>query len=152
MASAGLAAAGFIPAFAHAAQNHKIDQLIAAMTLDEKISMLRGSVPGLPGQPAADPLANGEVGYLPGIPRIGIPPLRFTDGPAGVRITPPTTAMPAPVSLAATFSTDFARQYGKVLGHDAQATNNDVIFAPMINLVRVPYGGRDFETLGEDPS
>jgi len=68
-----------------------------------------------------------------------------------VRITPPTTAMPAPVSLAATFSTDFARQYGKVLGHDAQATNNDVIFAPMINLVRVPYGGRDFETLGEDP-
>ena len=148
---AGLGAAGFIPASAHAAHNHKIDQLIAAMTLDEKISMLRGSVPGLPGQPAADPLANGEVGYLPGIPRLGIPPLRFTDGPAGVRITPPTTAMPAPVSLAATFSTDFARQYGKVLGHDAQATNNDVIFAPMINLVRVPYGGRDFETLGEDP-
>jgi beta-glucosidase len=148
---AGLAAAGFIPASAHAAHNHKIDQLIAAMTLDEKISMLRGSVPGLPGQPAADPLSNGEVGYLPGIPRLGIPPLRFTDGPGGVRITPPTTAMPAPVSLAATFSTDFARQYGKVLGHDAQATNNDVIFAPMINLVRVPYGGRDFETLGEDP-
>src|SRR6266436_2136755 len=81
---AGLAAAGFIPASAHAAHNHKIDQLIAAMTLDEKISMLRGSVPG--------------------IPRLGIPPLRFTDGPAGVRITPPTTAMPAPVSLAATFS------------------------------------------------
>jgi len=78
--------------------------LIAAMTLDEKISMLRGSVPGFPGQAAADPLANGEVGYLPGIPRLGIPPLRFTDGPAGVRITPPTTAMPAPVSLAATFS------------------------------------------------
>ncbi|OLC74527.1 MAG: hypothetical protein AUH83_09655 [Deltaproteobacteria bacterium 13_1_40CM_4_68_19] len=148
---AGLAAAAFIPASAHAAHNHKIDQLIGAMTLDEKISMLRGSVPGLPGQPAADPLANGEVGYVPGIPRLGIPPLRFTDGPAGVRITPPTTAMPSPVSLAATFSTDFARQYGKVLGHDAQATNNDVIFAPMINLVRVPYGGRDFETLGEDP-
>src|SRR5438128_382325 len=148
---AGLAAAACIPASAHAAHNHKIDQLIGAMTLDEKISMLRGSVPGLPGQPAADPLANGEVGYVPGIPRLGIPPLRFTDGPAGVRITPPTTAMPSPVSLAATFSTDFARQYGKVLGHDAQATNNDVIFAPMINLVRVPYGGRDFETLGEDP-
>jgi beta-glucosidase len=148
---AGLAAAGLIPAPAHAAHNNKIDQLISAMTLDEKISMLRGSVPGLPFQPATDPLANGEVGYLPGIPRLGIPPLRFTDGPAGVRITPPTTAMPAPVSLAATFSTDFARQYGKVLGHDAQATNNDVIFAPMINLVRVPYGGRDFETLGEDP-
>src|SRR3989449_672689 len=101
---AGLAAAAFIPASAHAAHNHKIDQLIGAMTLDEKISMLRGSVPGFPGQAAADPLANGEVGYLPGIPRLGIPPLRFTDGPAGVRITPPTTAMPAPVSLAATFS------------------------------------------------
>src|SRR2546425_12969946 len=102
------------------------------MTLDEKISMLRGSVPGFPGQAAADPLANGEVGYVPGIPRLGIPPLRFTDGPAGGRITPPTTAIPSPVSLAATFSTDFARQYRQVLGHDAQATNKDGIFPAMI--------------------
>src|SRR2546428_11453626 len=118
------------------------------MTLVEKISMLRGSVPGLPGQPAADPLANGEVGYVPGIPRLGIPPLRFTDGPAGVRITPPPTPMPPPASLAATFSTDLARQHGKGLGHDAQAPNNHGIFAPMINLVRVPCGGLAFSSPG----
>jgi beta-glucosidase len=146
---AGLMAISFNPASAHAAHDNKIDQLIAVMSIDEKISMLRGAFPGVNGP--VDPSSNGEVGYLPGIPRLGIPPLRFTDGPAGVRITPPTTALPAPVSLAASFSTHFARQYGKVLGHDAQATNNDVIFAPMINIVRVPHAGRNFETLGEDP-
>jgi hypothetical protein len=146
---AGLMAISFNPASAHAAHDNKIDQLIAVMSIDEKISMLRGGFPGVNGP--VDPSSNGEVGYLPGIPRLGIPPLRFTDGPAGVRITPPTTALPAPVSLAASFSTHFARQYGKVLGHDAQATNNDVIFAPMINIVRVPHAGRNFETLGEDP-
>src|SRR2546422_4117420 len=107
---AGLAAAAFIPASAHAAHNHKIDQLIGAMTLDEKISMLRGSVPGLPGQPAADPLANGEVGYVPGIPRLGIPPLRFPDGPAGGRVTPPTTPKPPPLTPAPPFRTHLPRQ------------------------------------------
>jgi len=145
----GFTVAGFFPAPAHAAHDNKIDQLIAAMTLDEKISMLRGGFPGV--TPPNDPNSVGQAGFLPGIPRLGIPPLRFTDGPAGARITPPTTALPAPVSLAATFSTDFARQYGKVLGRDAQANNLDVVFAPMINLVRVPQAGRDFETLGEDP-
>lgn len=133
-----------------AASDRKIEGLIAAMTLDEKISMLRGGFPGV--TPPNDPNSLGQAGYLPGIPRLGIPPMRFTDGPAGVRITtPPTTALPAPVSLAATFSTDYARQYGMVLGRDAQASNQDVVFAPMINIVRVPQAGRDFETLGEDP-
>jgi beta-glucosidase len=146
----GLSVAAIVAAPpARAGQAGKIEQLLAAMSVDEKIAMLRGAFPGVNG--AVDPNANGEVGYLPGVPRLGIPPLRFTDGPAGVRIHPPTTALPAPVALASTFSTDLARQYGKVLGHEAQATNNDTIFAPMINIVRVPYAGRDFETLGEDP-
>ena len=146
----GLMAAGVWSAQAgHDDKIDKIEQLLAAMSVDEKIAMLRGGFPGVNGP--VDPITNGEVGFLPGIPRLGIPPLRFTDGPAGVRITPATTAMPAPVSLAATFSTHLARRYGKVLGHEAQATNNDAIFAPMINLVRVPYAGRNFETLGEDP-
>ena len=78
----------------------RVEALLAALTLDEKISLVRGGMPGVMGPSPADPL--GEVGYLPGIPRLGIPPLRLTDGPAGVRITPPTTALPAPVALAAT--------------------------------------------------
>jgi len=127
-----------------------VERLIAAMTLDEKISLVRGGMPGVMGPSPADPL--GEVGYLPGVPRLGIPPLRLTDGPAGVRIAPPTTALPAPVALAATFSTELAERYGHVLGHESRAMRQDVVYAPMLNIVRVPQAGRNFETLGEDPT
>ena len=127
----------------------RVEQLIAAMTRDEKISMVRGGFPGVMGPAPVDPL--GEVGYMPGVPRLGIPAMRLTDGPAGVRIGSATTAMPAPVSLAATFSVEDAGKYGSVLGREARATRQDVIYGPMMNIVRVPQGGRNFETLGEDP-
>jgi len=119
-----------------------LDQLIAQMTLDEKIAMLHG---------ATDPDSYGQAGYLPGVPRLGIPPLRLTDGPAGVRTSTPATALPAPVALASTFSPDLAALYGQIIARDGRAHHQDVILAPMVNIVRVPQGGRDFETLGEDP-
>jgi beta-glucosidase len=119
-----------------------IDRLVASMTLDEKVAMLHG---------ASDPQSYGQAGYLPGVPRLGIPPLRLTDGPAGVRTAAPATALPAPVALASTFSPDLARAYGRVIGRDGRARHQNVILAPMVNIVRVPQGGRNFETLGEDP-
>ncbi len=126
-----------------------IEHLIAAMTRDEKISMVRGGFPGVMGPSPTDPM--GEVGYMPGVPRLGIPAMRLTDGPAGVRIGRAATAMPAPVSLASTFSVQDAAKYGTVLGREARATRQDVIYGPMMNIVRVPQGGRNFETIGEDP-
>jgi beta-glucosidase len=117
--------------------------LVAQMTLDEKLAMVHGTFDPDPTQ--------GEAGYLPGVPRLGVPPLRLTDGPAGVRVLTPTTAMPAPISLAASFSRTNALDYGAVLGRDARARNQDVLLGPMMNLVRVPQAGRNFETLGEDP-
>lgn len=131
------------------ADRSRVERLLAAMTVDEKLALLRGGVHWLSGP--VDPDSVGEDGYIPGVPRLGIPPLRLTDGPAGVRITQPTTALPAPVSLAATFSPTMASDYGKVLGREAYATTIDVLYAPMVNLVRVPQAGRNFETLGEDP-
>jgi beta-glucosidase len=125
----------------------RVNALVHAMTLDEKISLLTGS----PGAGVPDPNSVGQAGFLPGVPRLGVPALRFTDGPAGIRTNLSTTALPAPVSLAASFSGELASQYGAVLGRDAQATNQDVLFGPMVNLVRVPQAGRNFETLGEDP-
>ena len=111
--------------------------------------MVNGWPDGVTPPPTTDRLIG--VGFIPGVPRLGVPALTFTDGPAGVRMNLPTTAMPAPVALAATFSADLAHRYGKVLGRDARARDQDVIFAPMLNLVRVPQAGRNFETLGEDP-
>jgi beta-glucosidase len=117
-------------------------RLVSQMTLDEKIAMLHGD---------RDPENLGQAGYLPGVPRLGIPPLRLSDGPAGVRTGRPATALPAPVALAATFSPDLARRYGETIGRDGRAFRQDVMLAPMVNIVRVPQAGRNFETLGEDP-
>ncbi|TVT18915.1 beta-glucosidase [Amycolatopsis acidiphila] len=112
------------------------------MTLEEKVAMLHG---------ATDPASPGQAGYLPGVPRLGIPEVRLSDGPAGVRVARHATALPAPVALAATFDPDTARQYGQVVGEEGRALGQDVLLAPMTNLVRVPQAGRNFETLGEDP-
>jgi len=121
---------------------NEIEALIAQMTLDEKLSMLHG---------AQDPNSLGQAGYIPGVPRLGIPELRLADGPAGVRARAPATAMPAPVSLASTFDPDLAYQFGQVIGREGRALGQDVQLSPMVNLVRVPYAGRNFETMGEDP-
>ncbi len=125
--------------------DQRADALIARMTLDEKIALLHGM---------SD--MQGHTGYVPGNSRLGIPPLTFTDGPAGVRpgngvTTASATALPAPAALAATWDPNLARLYGTVLGKEAFDLGNDVIFAPMVNIARVPQGGRVFETLGEDP-
>ena len=144
--AAGAAAPASAPA---AADDSLVSRLVQAMTLDEKLGMVNGWPDGVSPPPTTDRLIG--VGFIPGVPRLGIPALTFTDGPAGVRMNLPTTAMPAPVALAATFSADLAHQYGQVLGRDSRARDQDVIFAPMLNMVRVPQAGRNFETLGEDP-
>ena len=119
-----------------------IAALLKQMTLDEKIALVHGT---------RDPQGLGQAGYWPGLPRLGIPPLRLADGPAGVNAAKPATGMPAPVGLAATFSTDAARLYGVVLGRDARALDQDILLAPHINIVRDPLFRRNHTTLGEDP-
>jgi beta-glucosidase len=112
------------------------------MTLDEKLTLLHG---------ARDPEGTAGAGYIPGIPRLGIPAVRMSDGPAGIRTKLPATALPAPVMLSATFATDLARRFGEVVGREGRARDQDVLLSPMVNVVRVPQAGRNFETLGEDP-
>ncbi|MGW5694491.1 glycoside hydrolase family 3 protein [Streptomyces asiaticus] len=112
------------------------------MTLEEKLALLHG---------AKDPHSLGQAGYTPGVPRLGIPPLRLADGPAGVRVTRHATALPAPVLLASAFDPALAREYGRVIGREGRALGQDVLLSPMVNLIRTPYAGRNFETFGEDP-
>ncbi len=120
----------------------RVDDLLARLTLDEKISLLHG---------APDPASLGQAGHVPGVPRLGIPPLRLADGPAGIRVARTATALPAPVMLAAAFDPGLARAYGRVLGREGRALGQDVLLAPMVNLIRTPYAGRNFETFSEDP-
>ena len=122
-----------------------VDVLLGQMTLDEKLALLHGRKDPEPA------IGFDSAGYLPGVPRLGIPPLRLTDGPAGIRTTQSATALPAPVALAASFDPAVAKRYGEVLGFEGVARNQQVLLSPMVNLVRVPYAGRNFETFGEDP-
>ncbi|MGZ9929666.1 beta-glucosidase [Streptomyces sp. NC-S4] len=130
------------PAPAEAEGAARIDALLARLTLDEKTALLHG---------APDPHSLGQAGYVPGVPRLGIPPLRLADGPAGVRVTRPATALPAPVLLASAFDPALAREYGRVIGREGRALGQDVLLSPMANLIRTPYAGRNFETFAEDP-
>ncbi|RFU85689.1 beta-glucosidase [Streptomyces triticagri] len=120
----------------------RVEALIGRLTLDEKVSLLHG---------AQDPDDLGQAGYVPGVPRLGIPPLRLADGPAGVRVKAHATALPAPILLAAAFDPQLARAYGRVIGREGRALGQDVLLSPMVNLIRTPYAGRNFETFGEDP-
>jgi beta-glucosidase len=112
------------------------------MTLEEKISLVHG---------ARDPRVLGQAGYWPGLPRLGIPPLRLADGPAGVSVNREATAMPAPVALAATFDSKAARLFGVVMAREAKALEQDILLAPHANIVRDPLFRRNHTTFSEDP-
>src|SRR5437773_1072608 len=88
--------------------DQELHGLVSQMTLAEEIGMVHGT-----GDPPADPAAAascaasavgcvGEAGWIPGAARLGVPPLRFTDGPAGIRLKHVETAMPAAMGLSAT--------------------------------------------------
>jgi len=123
-------------------ENQSAESLLEQMTLEEKLTFLRGDT---------DPEGSSGAGYMPGVPRLGIPPLRLADGPAGIRTRWPATALPAPVALGASFDPTLARAFGEVVGREGRARNQDVLLSPMVNIVRVPHAGRNFETFSEDP-
>jgi beta-glucosidase len=122
----------------------RVDALLAQMTLPEKILFIHG-------QPEARDADQGQAGFLPGLARLGIPPLRFADGPPGVLTRYPATALPATMALAATFSARDAERSGAVIGADARALGIDVVLEPYINIHRDQTFHRAYNTYGEDP-
>ena len=128
----------------HAQAESRARQIVAKMTLDEKITELHG---------IRDP-ENYRV--VPGLPRLGIPAFHMTNGPAGVGPggagpQKPATAMPAPIALAATWDPELAHEYGKLEAEETRSLGSQLFEAPDINIARVPQGGRVFESFGEDP-
>ena len=84
-------------------------------------------------------------------PSIGLPELKMSDGPMGVRNYGPSTAFPAGIGLAATWDTAMAHRIGAAMGDDARARGVNILLAPAVNIYRVPVNGRNFEYYGEDP-
>jgi beta-glucosidase len=118
--------------------------LIAVMTLSQKIGMLGGD--DLISTFTATPY----VGVVKGIPELGIPDLRMSDGPVGVR-GGLTTSMPIPLSLGSTFMPELAKKTGQTVANEVKNKGNDLIHATVPDLARNPFAGRVFETFGEDP-
>lgn len=124
--------------------NPRVDKLLSEMTLAEKLTLIHGT--------QEDPKRyQGEAGYLAGIPRLGIPGLRFADGPPGVLTRHPAQALTATMGVAATFSRKLAEENGVVIGREDRALGIDVSLQPFINIDRDLEYGRGYNTFGEDP-
>ncbi len=141
-----------------------IDEVLKAMTLEEKAKLLVGGANNFFGTGAvvggeAD-LVAGAAGTSPAIPRLGIPATVLTDGPAGVRIDPTrkgtdktyyATAFPIGSCLASTWNTELVGKVGEAIGNETKEYRCDVILGPGMNLHRNPLCGRNFEYYSEDP-
>jgi len=122
----------------------RVDKLLSQMTLQEKLTLIHGT--------HEDPAVyQGQAGYLAGIPRLGIPGLRFADGPPGVLTRHPSAAETATMGVAATFSRALAQANGEVIGREDRSLGIDVSLQPFVNIDRDLEFGRGYNTFGEDP-
>jgi beta-glucosidase len=144
-------------------------KIIKEMSVQEKARLIMGlgmNVPGLPGNmlppdtaKAYNPV-DGSAGVTYAIPRLGIPAIVLTDGPAGMRINPTRandkatyycTAFPIGTLLASTWDEATIKKVGHAIGHEVKEYGADVLLGPALNIHRNPLGGRNFEYYSEDP-
>jgi beta-glucosidase len=145
---------------AHLSPDQRADLVIRRMTLDEKLQMVHGLVvkwgpyPGVHQSPS--PYALGGDGFVPGIPRLGIPNLQMVGAGVGVtnlglRKNAQATALPSSLAETASWDPGIARDFGVVIGRETRAQGFNVSLGGGINLTREPRDGRNFEYHGEDP-
>ena len=128
----------------HAPDSVRTAEVLAKMTLDDKLAMVDGT--GYTSGTA------GYVGHIAANPALCIPGLNLEDGPQGVADgVPGVTQLPAPVALAASFDPALAQEYGAVVGSEEHGKGANVNLGPTVNIVRDPRWGRAFESYGEDP-
>ncbi len=125
---------------AHNGHAHRDLALLAALSLDDKVSLLTGA----------------DNWRTRPLPAIGLRAMVVSDGPAGVRgITMdernPSASLPCPSALGATWDPALVQRLGAALGTEARSKGVDILLAPTINVMRTPLSGRGFESFGEDP-
>ncbi|BCB88749.1 glycoside hydrolase family 3 protein [Phytohabitans suffuscus] len=117
-----------------------LETLLARLSLEEKVMLLTGR----------------DFWSTHALPRIGLRPIVFSDGPSGIRgqtwdERDPSVSLPSPTALAATWDRRIAFAYGRVLAGEARRKGVHVVLGPTINMQRTPGGGRHFEAFSEDP-
>ena len=149
----------------------RAEKLVAAMTLEQKIAQLHGSmntinIYDMPSMDEMNEMSPEEQDQLmaqlqvqrhvKGIDELGIPRFRITNGPVGVGMgdghpSPAATALPMSIGLAAGFDPELAREYGDIIGSETATLGQHVLEGPGVCLHRTPIAGRNFEYFSEDP-
>ena len=137
----------------HLSPDERADLVVKAMTLDEKIQLVHGSMAML-GRKI--PGALGGDGFVPGIPRLGIPDLNLIGAGVGVtnlgkRTNGQATALPASLAETATWDPKLAYEFGTVIGRETRDQGFNVSLGGGNDIMREPRNGRNFEYHGEDP-
>jgi beta-glucosidase len=117
-----------------------IETLLSELTLDEKIAMLAGK----------------DLWHTVAAPRLGIPPIKVTDGPNGARgawgnMGPSSACIPVGIALGATWNPELIERLGSLLAEEVKAKGAHILLAPTVNIHRTPIAGRNFECFSEDP-
>ncbi|KAK8859262.1 beta-glucosidase I [Apiospora arundinis] len=117
-----------------------VEELLKKLTLSDKVDLLSGI----------------DMWHTKAFPQHGIPSVRTSDGPNGVRGTKffngvKAACFPCGTGLGATFNQELLEECGKLMGQEARAKGAHVILGPTINMQRSPLGGRGFESISEDP-
>ena len=112
----------------------RIDDLIKKMSINDKVKLIAGN------EMETYDLAN-----------LGIPKLKMDDGPVGVARVGPVTAFPSSICMAAAWDPDAVYKMSTALAEELKAKDKNMSLAPCVNIHRVPMGGRNFESYGEDP-
>ncbi|MGC8518554.1 MAG: glycoside hydrolase family 3 protein, partial [Steroidobacteraceae bacterium] len=134
---------------------------VRAMTQAEKLRLVFGYFGSvMPGRAYQPPRAvrMGSAGYIPGVPRLGIPPQWQSDAGLGVAtqrassdVFRERTSLPSGLATAASWNPRLAERGGAMIGAEARASGFNVLLGPGADLVREARGGRDFEYVSEDP-
>ncbi|TFK64048.1 glycoside hydrolase family 3 protein [Pluteus cervinus] len=117
-----------------------VEETLGKLTLAQKIKLLGGL----------------DVWHTEPVPEAGVPSMRFSDGPNGVRGTRffngvPASCFPSSTGLGSSFDVELAAKVGGTLADEARAKSAHVLLAPTVNIQRSPLGGRSFESFSEDP-
>ena len=113
----------------------RVDSLLKQLSLEEKVDLLGGL----------------DDFYIRDVKHIGLPRLKMSDGPIGVRNYGPATTLAGGIALAASWDPELAQRAGAVIGQDARARGVHFMLGPGVNIYRAPMNGRNFEYFGEDP-
>ncbi|WP_299520743.1 glycoside hydrolase family 3 C-terminal domain-containing protein [uncultured Serinicoccus sp.] len=153
------------------APRERAQALVAVMSTEQKIAQLHGNMDTIDIYALSNEMFSQEVDaeemeqlatqirierHVKGINDLGIPRMRVTNGPVGVGMgdgtpSPPATALPMTIGVAASFDPDLAYAYGDIIGAECRHLGQHVLEGPGVCLHRTPIGGRNFEYFSEDP-